>query len=123
MSWLFSSDTLRRVKPENTQQYPRFVKGISIRIDKLTSQAVKDREHISELRSFALGVEELQEKQQLLTADLADSLLDFQWLLEEYRVSLFAQQLKTRVPVSAKRLTKRWSTILNQLKILLPDYH
>ena len=123
VSWLFSSDTLRRVKPENTQQYPRFVKGISIRIDKLTSQVVKDREHIIDLRLFADGVEGLREKQQLLTSDLADSLLDFQWLLEEYRISLFAQQLKTRVPVSAKRLAKRWSDILNQLKILLPDYH
>ena len=123
VSWLFSSDTLRRVKPENTQQYPRFVKGISIRIDKLTSQVVKDREHILDLRLFADGVEGLREKQQLLTSDLADSLLDFQWLLEEYRISLFAQQLKTRVPVSAKRLAKRWSDILNQLKILLPDYH
>jgi ATP-dependent helicase HrpA len=123
VSWLFSSDTLRRVKPENTQQYPRFVKGISIRIDKLTSQVVKDREYIIDLRLFADGVEGVREKQQLLTSDLADSLLDFQWLLEEYRISLFAQQLKTRVPVSAKRLAKRWSDILNQLKILLPDYH
>ena len=94
-----------------------------MRIDKLTSQVVKDREHIIDLRSFADGVEGLREKQQLLTSDLADSLLDFQWLLEEYRISLFAQQLKTRVPVSAKRLGKRWSDILDQLKILLPDYH
>ncbi len=33
---------------------------------------------------------------------------DFRWLLEEYRVSLFAQQLKTAVPVSAKRLADAW---------------
>ena len=123
VKWLFSSETLRRAKPQNTQQYPRFVKGISIRIDKLTSQAVKDREHIAELRSFAIGVEGLGEKQLRLTSASADLLLDFQWLLEEYRVSLFAQQLKTRSPVSAKRLAKKWSDIVDQLNVLLPDYH
>jgi ATP-dependent helicase HrpA len=117
VSWLFSSDTLRRAKPENTQQYPRFVKGISIRIDKLTSQVAKDCEYTAELRSFAIGVEGLREKQQFLTSDLAYLLLDFQWLLEEYRVSLFAQQLKTRSPVSAKRLAKKWSDIVNQLNV------
>jgi ATP-dependent helicase HrpA len=36
--------------------------------------------------------------------------------VEEYRVSLFAQQLKTRVPVSLKRLHKRWSEIDEQLR-------
>jgi ATP-dependent helicase HrpA len=34
---------------------------------------------------------------------------EFRWLLEELRVSLFAQQLKTRVPVSARRLDEAWS--------------
>jgi ATP-dependent helicase HrpA len=34
---------------------------------------------------------------------------EFRWLLEEFRVSLFAQQLKTRVPVSARRLTDAWA--------------
>lgn len=118
VNWLFSSETLRRAKPQNTQQYPRFVKGISIRIDKLSSQVVKDREHIAELRSFAIGVEGLGEKQLRLPSASADLLLDFQWLLEEYRVSLFAQQLKTRSPVSAKRLAKKWSDIVDQLNVL-----
>ena len=118
VNWLFSSETLRRAKPQNTQQYPRFVKGISIRIDKLSSQVVKDREHIAELRSFAIGVEGLGEKQLRLPSASADLLLDFQWFLEEYRVSLFAQHLKTRSPVSAKRLAKKWSDIVDQLNVL-----
>ena len=36
------------------------------------------------------------------------SLLEYEFLLEEWRVSLFAQQLKTRFPISAKRLDKAW---------------
>ncbi|HMY40475.1 MAG TPA: DUF3418 domain-containing protein, partial [Marinagarivorans sp.] len=37
---------------------------------------------------------------------------EYRWLIEEFRVSLFAQQLKTRVPASAKRLTKAWEALL-----------
>ncbi len=35
----------------------------------------------------------------------------YRWMLEEYRVSLFAQQLGTRLPVSDKRLAKQWSQV------------
>ncbi|MGH8740950.1 MAG: DUF3418 domain-containing protein, partial [Burkholderiales bacterium] len=41
----------------------------------------------------------------------AGALEQFGWLLEELRVSLFAQELKTPVPVSAKRLAKLWQTV------------
>ena len=76
------------------------------------------------IEDFIIGYNYLNKECIYEILDLVkDSLLDFQWLLEEYRISLFAQQLKTRVPVSAKRLGKRWSDILDQLKILLPDYH
>jgi ATP-dependent helicase HrpA len=36
---------------------------------------------------------------------------EFRWLLEEFRVSLFAQQLGTRTPVSEKRLRKFWESV------------
>ncbi|MFM7115844.1 MAG: DUF3418 domain-containing protein, partial [Planctomycetota bacterium] len=38
-------------------------------------------------------------------------LLKFRWLLEEYRVSVFAQQLGTSQPVSSKRLEKQWELV------------
>ena len=41
-----------------------------------------------------------------------DALVEFCWLLEEYRVSLFAQPVGTRVPVSNKRLQKAWQGFL-----------
>jgi ATP-dependent helicase HrpA len=42
---------------------------------------------------------------------LGEGLEQFGWLLEELRVSLFAQELKTPVPISAKRLAKLWQTL------------
>jgi ATP-dependent helicase HrpA len=43
---------------------------------------------------------------------LTPDMEDFRWRLEELRVSLFAQELKTPEPVSVKRLEKRWTEIL-----------
>lgn len=42
----------------------------------------------------------------------SEALTEFRWMLEEYRVSLFAQTLGTRHPVSAKRLNKQWQQVL-----------
>jgi ATP-dependent helicase HrpA len=53
---------------------------------------------------------------QLLSEELAEAIDNFHWTVEEYRISLFAQQLKTRVPVSAKRLQKQWLEIDDQLR-------
>ena len=51
-----------------------------------------------------------------MSRSLGEAIDDFAWSIEEYRVSLFAQQLKTRVPVSAKRLQKQWHHIYEELR-------
>ncbi|MGH8720664.1 MAG: DUF3418 domain-containing protein, partial [Burkholderiales bacterium] len=86
------------------QHFPRYLKAAELRLEKLRADPARDARLMSEL-------------QPLLTAWLrAPRPLDaererFGWLLEELRVSLFAQQLKTPVPVSAKRLAKLWQSI------------
>ena len=47
-----------------------------------------------------------------------DELQRIRWLIEELRVSLFAQQLKTRQPVSYKRLIKMWDKLQEKLNIV-----
>ena len=47
---------------------------------------------------------------QVKSGEIDSRLEQFRWLLEELRVQLFAQELKTPVPVSVKRLTKMWQT-------------
>jgi ATP-dependent helicase HrpA len=86
------------------QHYPRYLKAVEVRLEKLRADPARDARLMAELAP-------------LLTAWLrAPRPLDaqreqFGWLLEELRVSLFAQALKTPVPVSAKRLTKLWQSI------------
>jgi ATP-dependent helicase HrpA len=89
---------------QRLQHVPRYFKAVELRLEKLRADPARDARLMSEL-------------QPLLSAWLrAPRPLDaeraqFGWLLEELRVSLFAQQLKTPVPVSAKRLAKLWQSI------------
>ena len=116
LDWLFASETLTTVTDGIISQYPRYIKAIQVRIDKLTTQQGKDREHIAEIAGLLAECRQALVEDQPLSSALEFALLDYCWLVEEYRVSLFAQQLKTRVPVSLKRLHKRWSEIDEQLR-------
>jgi ATP-dependent helicase HrpA len=83
-------------------------------LEKLASQVDKDRRYIAEVEALLKPVIELDKQQ--FSMELTEGINDFLWLVEEYRISLFAQQLKTRVPVSAKRLDKRWAELSDQLR-------
>ncbi|WP_109514023.1 ATP-dependent RNA helicase HrpA [Pseudomonas ovata] len=92
------------------KELPRYLKAVELRLEKLPGQLQKDR-----VWSIELG--ELWAQYQARAAKHAQEgkrdpeLVTWRWWLEEYRVSLFAQQLGTRMPVSDKRLSKQWSQV------------
>jgi ATP-dependent helicase HrpA len=116
LDWLFAPETLSGVTDNIISQYPRYIKAVQVRIDKLAAQQAKDRQHIAEIDDLLTPCRQALIEDQPLSSDLEAALLDYCWLVEEYRVSLFAQQLKTRVPVSLKRLNKRWAELEEQLR-------
>jgi len=87
---------------------PRYLKGIAMRLDKLRADPARDSARLSELRP-------LEQRYLRLVAErrgVHDARLDeFRWLIEELRISLFAQELRTPQPVSVKRLEKTWQQI------------
>ncbi len=87
---------------------PRYLKAITMRLDKLRTDALRDAQRLAELRP-------IEQRFWRFVADrkgVHDARLDeFRWLLEELRVSLFAQELRTPQPVSVKRLDKVWSQL------------
>ena len=92
------------------KELPRFLKAIELRLEKLGSQVQKDRVWSTELGNYWAQYEaRLAKHGQEGKRD--DHLVVYRWWLEEYRVSLFGQQLGTRVPVSDKRLSKQWSLV------------
>lgn len=92
------------------QQYPRYLKAISKRLDKLAGDAHKDR-------GLRLQIQSLWDEYKSVLNKHGNSieLKEFRWMLEEFRVSLFAQDLGTAYPVSEKRLAKRFNEIKSQL--------
>ena len=94
---------------EELRQYPRYLKAILKRLDKLQGDAHKDRGLRLQIQSLWDDYKKLLEKQ-----GWTDELRDFRWMLEEFRVSLFAQDLGTAYPVSEKRLSKRFNEIRSQ---------
>ena len=88
----------------------RYLKGIARRLEKLPGALERDQRHTAAIRELERNWAERAEKQ--CQAGIADAALeDFRWHLEELRISLFAQELKTPYPVSIKRLQKQWQEI------------
>jgi len=86
------------------QHYPRYLKAAAQRLEKLRADPARDARLAGELQPLLAA---WLRAPRPLDAELEQ----FGWLLEELRVSLFAQELKTPVPVSAKRLAKLWQSI------------
>ena len=92
------------------KELPRFLKAVELRLEKLPSQVQKDRVWSGELANlWAQYQTRLGKHGQEGKRDPELEL--YRWLLEEYRVSLFGQQLGTKVPVSDKRLSKQWGSV------------
>ncbi|MCK0536126.1 ATP-dependent RNA helicase HrpA [Alcanivorax quisquiliarum] len=87
-------------------EYPRYFKALAHRLEKLGGQIGRDRALVAELEALWEQYQTRAGEQPLWQQP--EPLQLYRWMLEEYRVSLFAQQLGTRMPVSAKRLRQQW---------------
>jgi ATP-dependent helicase HrpA len=92
-------------------QYPRYLKAVARRIEKLTNQGrTKDRERAAEMN--ALWARYAERRADHEARGIHDPALEeYRWLLEEMRISLFAQELGTAVPVSPRRLEAFWKRV------------
>jgi ATP-dependent helicase HrpA len=90
------------------QHFARYLKAISLRLDKYRADPARDAAKLAELRP-------LEQRYWRLLADRRGVMdaraQEFRWLLEELRVSFFAQELRTPQPVSVKRLDKAWQQL------------
>jgi len=87
---------------------PRYLKAITLRLDKLRADPARDAQRLAELRPIEQRfLRLLAERKGVVDARLEE----FRWLIEELRVSLFAQELRTPQPVSVKRLEKAWASL------------
>jgi len=83
------------------QHFPRYLKAVLRRIEKLSSNTSNDRKNMLELKNYWNKYKSLESSNKLQDIE---GLMQLRWMIEEFRVSLFAQELKTAYPISAKRL-------------------
>ena len=93
------------------REYPRYFRAVPMRFEKLRSGGeATDQQGVAELDRYWQKYLERRELHEL--AGIADPELDvFRWMLEEYRVSLFAQRLGTSTKVSPQRLDKQFEKV------------
>jgi ATP-dependent helicase HrpA len=95
---------------EQLQHLPRYIKAMSLRLEKYPDNPERDGRHGAAIAGLWNQYEQRREKHR--KAGTYDSrLAEFRWQIEELRVSLFAQELKTPYPVSVKRLQKLWDEV------------
>ena len=112
-----ASEQLQRLLPKTfladtpwaaLQHFPRYLKAIQLRFDKLRADPARDSQRMQEVRAqdqrFARLLAERKGQQDTRLQEL-------RWLLQELRVSFFAQELRTPQPVSIKRLEKVWAQL------------
>lgn len=110
LSELIYPHFIAQTPPQWLECLPRYLKGIQMRIDKLGQNFALERERILELQKLWQQYVARREKH-ARNHEQDQALVVYRWMLEEYRVSLFAQTLKTSLPVSAKRLEKQWELV------------
>ncbi|GLQ95825.1 ATP-dependent RNA helicase HrpA [Dyella mobilis] len=96
---LLAAGFLRELSTSRLAHFPRYLKAMRLRAERLRQDPAKDQQRM--LQVLPYWREYLQHR-----AAGDDGLDELRWLIEEWRVSLFAQELKTAEPVSAKRLVK-----------------
>ncbi len=107
---LLHTDFIVMTEQAYFEQLPRYLKAIQKRLDKIQGNPDRDRKSRLEVANFWDDYKKRAD-QLRRNGQYSSQLEAFRWLIEEYRISLFAQELKTRVPVSAKRLKKAWNEI------------
>ncbi len=92
------------------RELPRYLKGLALRLDRLDHAAARDQQRLREMSDYlARWWERWRAAEARRQRD--PRLEEIRWLIEEWRISLFAQEARTRVPVSRKRLEKRWEEL------------
>ncbi len=95
-------DFVYRMDYSHWQQYPRYLEALELRLERLEHNLEADLDGV-----YALDLH----MERLANRASDEAISDYRWMVEEYRIQLFAQPMKTRIAVSPKRLSKMWDKV------------
>lgn len=96
-------------------QWPRlpiYLKAMTLRLEKYSGNPARDAAREADIQELEQMWQEKTDSLIKQGLPISDGLAGFKWMIEELRVSLFAQELKTPYPVSVKRLLKEWESLI-----------
>jgi ATP-dependent helicase HrpA len=107
---LLPNDFLETIPFEQLPHLPRYLKAMLIRAERASLNPVKDQERLRQVAPYQEGLRELSGSPSK-SAEGRRRVEEFRWMIEEFKVSLFAQELRTVIPISAKRLDQQLDRI------------
>ncbi|RYY74941.1 MAG: ATP-dependent RNA helicase HrpA [Gammaproteobacteria bacterium] len=109
---LFHAGLVYKTPEDWLRQYPRYLRAIQLRLEKAALNPQKDKLTLLEIQPYWQRLQEFIAKEGAFVMTQNIALVEYRWWIEELRVSLFAQTLKTQIPISPKRLDKQWELVL-----------
>jgi ATP-dependent helicase HrpA len=103
---------LERIAYERLADLPRYLKALLIRAERAALNPQKNRERLARIAPYVEALRALQSRPSV-SPEAQRQIEAFRWMVEEFKVSLFAQELGTAVPVSPKRLDQQLELIRN----------
>ena len=104
---------LARTPWDRLEHVPRYLRGYALRLQKYRANAERDNKHNGAVAGLWSQYEARAAADRSAERHVP-KLEEFRWMIEELRISLFAQELRTPMPVSAKRLQKFWDEHLRK---------
>ncbi len=109
VAWLLHPGFLRATPFEKLKMYPRYFKALAVRLARSKTNLAGDRAKMARFQPYWQQYRALvTDKARAAAIKNRAALSEYRWMLEEYRVSLFAQEVKTASPVSPVRLSTLW---------------
>jgi len=112
MDRLVPRDFLDQYAPNRLIHLPRYLKAMQIRTERASFDYEKDRKKTAQVEIFIEALRDMVENlSSHASSEKKEAVEAFRWMVEEYKVSLFAQELKTQYPISKNRLEEKLGEI------------
>jgi ATP-dependent helicase HrpA len=112
LSSLVSSRFLERIAYDRLPHLPRYLKGLLVRAERAVLNPAKNQDRLRQLAPYQDALREFQ-VQPARSPGALHQIETFRWMVEEFKISLFAQEIGTAMPVSPKRLDQQLEIIRN----------
>ena len=113
LNFLFKSEFIFETPKKILDQYDRYLNSILIRIEKLSKNTQKQEDKILELQFLENRLTQIDLKMEQLSVSDTSEIWEHYFMIQEYRVSIFSQILRTVIPISRKRIDIHWKKIQN----------